>query len=593
MSSLNLLDIHSPADIKKMDVAELNVLAAEMRAALIKKLSEHGGHVGPNLGMVEAIIALHYVFNAPDDKIVFDVSHQSYAHKMLTGRMQAFVDPAHYDDVTGYTNPAESPEYDLFSIGHTSTSISLATGLAKARDLIGGTENVIAVIGDGSLTGGQGLEGLDFGATLGTNFIVVVNDNDMSIAENHGGIYADLRLLRNTNGTGEPNIFRAMGYSYRYIHYGNDISRLIEMFESVRNIDHPVVVHINTMKGMGLPVAESKKEKFHFSGPFDPATGSSLESFAAGDEPESYDTIFADHMLTLLKEDPKLVVLTAGTPGALGFTPAKRREAGRRFVDVGICEQQAVGMSAGLAKAGMRPVFGVVSTFLQRAYDQLSHDVSINDLPSTFTVFYTGLWGMNDETHLGIFDIPLISNIPNMIYLAPTCKEEYLAMQDWAIRQTGSPVAVRVPGGPVLSRTDCEILEDYSKPVYEVADGSDKIAIIAVGSCYRLAKEAAEILEKKDPALKPTLINPRQVTALDRATLDKLSDYSIVITIEDGILDGGYGQKVAAYLGEAPTEVHCLGLRKEFLNRFNADDVLKDAGMTPGQIADLAESALR
>lgn len=583
MTDINLLDIRSPRDIKKMDEAQLNQLADEMRSALIRKLSIHGGHVGPNLGMVEATIALHYVFDAPADKIVFDVSHQSYPHKMLTGRMQAFVDPAHYNDVTGYTDPEESPEYDLFSIGHTSTSISLATGLAKARDLSGGHENVVAVIGDGSLGGGMALEGLDYGATLGTNFIVIVNDNDMSIAENHGGLYADLRLLRHTNGTAEPNIFRAMGYSYRYVEYGNDIRRLIAAFEEVKDIDHPVVVHINTMKGMGLPVAEAHKERFHYSGPFDPKSGALLEEYAAGEEPVDYTDIFTEHMLARMAADRKVVTMTAATPGAFGFTPDRRREAGRQFIDVGICEQQAVGMAAGLAKAGMKPMFGVMATFLQRAYDQLSHDLAINDLPAAICTFANGLYAMRDETHLGFFDIPLISNIPNIIYLTPTCREEYVAMLDWALDQTSHPVAVRTPAGDVVSDPACEILADYSAPRWLVRHQGARVALIGVGAMYPVVEKAAELLRRR--GIDATLISPCCVTALDTETLASLADYETLVTVEDGILDGGFGQKVAAYLGSAPVSVRCLGLEKEFLNGFDPAAIASRAGLTPEGIA--------
>lgn len=586
MSNNDLLnEIHSPADIKKMDVDTLRRLADEMRAALIKKLSAHGGHVGPNLGMVEAIIAMHYVFDAPEDKIVFDVSHQSYAHKMLTGRMEAFTDPAHYDDVTGYTQPHES-EYDLFSVGHTSTSITMASGLAKARDLVGGKENVIAVIGDASLGGGMAFEGLDYGATLGTNFIVVVNDNDMSIAHNHGGIYADLRLLRNTNGTAENNLFRAFGYSYRYVGYGNDIARLIEAFREVKNIDHPVVVHINTMKGMGLPVAEKDKETFHFSAPFNPETGAPLTEYADGAEPESYDTIFADMMLERMKEDKKLAVLTAGTPGVLGFDPARRHQAGKQFIDVGICEQQAVAMAGALCKGGVKGVMGVVSTFLQRAYDQFSHDVALNRLPAVFTVFYGGLFGMNDETHLGFFDIALLSNIPNFLYLAPTCKEEFVAMLDWAIRQNDGPVGVRVPVAPVTSDKEIEVLEDYSNPAYQIVRKGERIALIGAGAFYSRAAKAADLLAEK--GVKATLINPRSFSYLDTKTLDNLRHYDKVITIEDGIVNGGFGQKIAAYLGDAPAEVICLGLPREYQNEYNAAEIARKYNLDPDQIAALA-----
>lgn len=582
--NISLDAIQSPADIRKMNIAQLKELAAEMRSALITKLAAHGGHAGPNLGMVEAIIAMHYVFDTPQDKIVFDVSHQSYPHKMLTGRMKAFTDPAHYDDVTGYTNPHESPDYDMFSVGHTSTSIALAAGLAKARDIQGGHQNILAVIGDASLGGGEALEGLNYGATLGSNFIVIVNDNDMSIAHNHGGMYADLRLLRNSNGTAEPNIFKAMGYAYRYVHYGNDLERLIEMFRAVKNIAYPVVVHINTMKGMGLPVAEANKEKFHYTAPFDPATGAAKYSYDA----QSYDDIFADYMLAKINQNPDVVVLNAGTPGAIGFTPDKRRLAGDRFIDVGIAEQMCVGMAAGLAKGGRRPVMGVVASFLQRAYDQLSQDVAINNMPAVFNIVYTGADGMTDETHLGFFDISLITNIPRINYLAPTCSQEYIAMLDWAIKQHEMPVAVRVPAGEVISNPDCRLLDDYSVANYEVVTRAGDVALIGVGAMYNVVKQAADILHQQ--GIDVTLINPRSLSFLDTATLDTLSNYRLIITAEDGTLDGGYGQKVASYLGMAPVEVKNLGLPKEFRNGFNPAELYEECSLTPQQIADLAKN---
>lgn len=567
-----------------MDYTQLTDVAAQLRAALLKKLSARGGHVGPNLGMVEATVALHYVFDAPKDKIVFDVSHQSYAHKMLTGRVEAFTDPAHYNDVTGYTNPRES-EYDLFSIGHTSTSLSLATGLAKARDVNGGKENVVAVIGDGALSGGQAFEGLDYGATLGTNLIVIVNDNDMSIAENHGALYADLRLLRNTNGTGEPNYFRSLGYSYRYVRYGNDIRSLVEAFKAVKDIDYPVVVHINTMKGEGLPAAEANKEAFHYTSPFDLKTGAP----AVEDSSEDYADIFACHMLDRMHDNDRLVVLTAGTPGSIGFSPERRKAAGRRFVDVGIAEQQAVGMTAGLCKGGAVPVFGVVGSFLQRAYDQVSQDVAINRQPSVFVLFFGGVYGIPDETHLGFFDIALLSNIPNLLFLAPTCKEEYLAMIDWATTQRERPVVVRTPGGAVKS-SPREFPKDYSKPSYEVVAHGSRVALIGAGTFFANASEALTLL--KERGITPTLINPRELSALDTATLDTLRDYELVVTLEDGILDGGFGQKVTAYLGEASVKVKCLGLPKEFLNDYNAAQLVEQCGLTPVQVADMVAKHL-
>lgn len=590
MKDIDLSTIKTPADIRKMDIDHLTSLAAEMREALLNKLSAHGGHIGPNLGMVEAVIAMHYVFDTPDDKIVFDVSHQTYPHKMITGRMEAFTDPAHYDDVTGYTNPAES-EYDLYSLGHTSSAVALAAGLAKARDLQGGKENVIAVIGDGSLSGGVAFEGLDYGATLGTNFIVIVNDNQMSIAENHGGIYADLRLLRHTNGTAEPNLFRAMGYSYRYVNYGNDLKSLIDMFSSVKNIDHPVVVHINTMKGMGLPAAETNKEAFHYGGPFDLKTGAPLHEENPADVPEDYSDLFAKLMSQKMKENNKVVTITAGTPGVLGFDKELRKQAGRQFIDVGIAEQAAVDLASGLAKGGMRPVAGFVSSFLQRAYDQFSQDIALNRQAATFVVFYGSMFGMNDETHLGFFDIALLSNIPDLLFLAPTCKEEFEAMLHWSIKQDKLPVVVRTPGSVASSNSEIKLLDDYSKPKYDIVRQGKDIALIGAGLMFGIMSQAADILAKEGVSV--TLINPRNLSTLDTATLDSLKDYKTVITAEDGIIDGGYGQKVASYLGQAPVKVINLGLPKEFLNRYNYGELQRRCGLKPEQIAQTVLSSLK
>lgn len=575
---IDLKSIHSPEDIKNLTREELKDLSEELRANLMKKLSAHGGHVGPNLGVVEATVALHYVFDAPKDKIVFDVSHQSYVHKMLTGRIEAFIDPAHYDDVTGYTCPRES-EYDLFEIGHTSTSIALAAGLAKSRDLEGGKENVVAFIGDASLGGGEALEALDFAPTLGSNFIVILNDNQMSIAENHGALYDHLAELRKTNGTAANNIFRALGYQYIYVEEGNDLQALIRAFKAARDTDHAVLVHINTVKGEGLPVAEAHKEEFHYTGPFNLKTGAPL----VADESEDYGEIFARHLLIRMQDDPKVVTITAGTPGAIAFTPERRAEAGRQFVDVGICEQAATALCAGLAKGGCRPVFGVMATFVQRAYDQLSQDIAINNLPAVIVDFAGGVWGIPDMTHLGFFDIAMISNIPEFVFLAPVSAEEYLSMLDWAIEQTDHPVLLRTPGGPVV-HSDRPVDVDFFR--YDVVEEGEQIAIIGAGSFFDIASEAASILRKQ--GLNPMLINPRNLSQLDEECLDTLKGYKTVVTLEDGILDGGFGQKVAAYLGDSPVRVITLGLKKEFLDRYDVAEVLKANGLTPEQVAEAA-----
>lgn len=576
---MNLNELHSPADIKAMTVGQLTELAGQLRETLLEKLSHHGGHIGPNLGMVEAIIAMHYVFNSPVDKIVFDVSHQSYVHKMLTGRMDAFLNPADYDKVTGYTNPRES-EHDFFTIGHTSTAVSLAGGLARGRDLLGGHGNVIAVVGDGSLSGGEAFEGLDSGATLGSNFIVVVNDNDMSIAENHGGLYGNLRQLRETDGNAGCNYFKSLGYDYRYVAYGNDLKSLIDAFSAVKDIDHPVVVHINTQKGKGYAPAEAHKEQFHFGAPFDLATGNPLSM----DEREDYSDIFATHMLEMMAENPAVSVITAGTPGVLGFTPERRRQAGRQFIDVGIAEQDAVAMASGLAKAGARPCFGVVSSFIQRAYDQLSQDVAIDSNPAVLNIFYGGIVGMTDVTHLGWFDIALISNIPGWVYLAPTCKQEYLSMLDWAMGQTSYPVAIRIPAMGVVNSSE-PFDTDYSDlNRYKVVTEGRDVAIIAAGSMFGTGQAAVEKL--RTCGVDATLVNPRYLSGVDTALLERLkADHRLVVTLEDGVLDGGFGEKIARYYGPSDMKVRCYGVPKCFLDRYNPRTLMHDCRLEPELIA--------
>ena len=551
-----------------------------MRSALLEKLSHHGGHFGPNFGMVEAIIAMHYIFDSPKDKIVFDVSHQSYCHKMLTGRKDAFLQQEKYDDVSGYTNPEES-EHDFFNVGHTSTSVSLACGLAKGRDLKGDKENIIAVIGDGSLSGGEALEGLDFAAELKSNLIIVVNDNDMSIAENHGGLYQNLKLLRDTDGKAECNLFKAMGLDYVFVKDGNDIEALKSAFASVKDIDHPVVVHICTQKGKGYALAEQNKEAWHWCMPFDKETGKSLVNF----DGEDYSGLTAEYLLKKMKEDKTVVAITSATPTVMGFTADKRAEAGSQFVDVGIAEEHAVALASGIAANGGKPLYGVYSTFIQRTYDQLSQDLCINSNPATIVVFAASVFGMNDVTHLGIYDIPMMSNIPNLVYLAPVTKEEYLAMLDFAMNQTEYPVAIRVPGGALVSDGKT-VTKDYSKlNQYEVTKKGSKVAIIALGGFYSLGQQAAEKI-KEESGVDATLINPVYITGQDEALLEDLKkDHDVVITLEDGCLDGGFGEKIARFYGASDMKVLNFGLKKEFLDRYDVAEVLKENHLTPEQIA--------
>lgn len=573
--------INQPTDEKNLNSEQLHILADEMRQALLQKLSKHGGHFGPNLGMVEATIALHYVFNSPTDKIVYDVSHQSYPHKMLTGRKDAFLYEDKYDDVSGYSNPDES-DHDFFTIGHTSTSVSLACGLAKGRDLKGDSENIIAVIGDGSLSGGEALEGLDFASELNSNLIIVVNDNDMSIAENHGGLYKNLKQLRDTDGKSECNLFKSMGLDYVFVKDGNDIDSLITAFEQVKDSTYPVVVHICTQKGKGYKIAEENKENWHYCGPFNLETGKSDMSQDGG---EDYSSMTADILLKKMKEDKTVVGITSATPTVFGFTEDKRKEAGSQFVDVGIAEETAVALASGIAKSGGKPVYGVYSTFIQRTYDQLSQDLCINNSPATLLVYWASVYGMNDVTHLGIYDIPMMSNIPNLVYLAPTTKEEYLAMLDWSIEQNDHPVAIRVPISVVSDGK--KVTKDFSKlNEYEVTQNGSKIAIVALGSFYSVGAKTAEIIENKT-GVKPTLINPIYITGTDDKLLEQLKEnHDIVITVEDGVLDGGFGEKIARFYGNSDVKVLNYGLKKEFLDRYNPEEIIKANRLTPEQIAE-------
>mgnify|MGYP002547853154 FL=1 len=569
--------INGPEDVKKLNIEEMTALAEEMRHALLKRASIHGGHFGPNFGMVEAIIALHYVFESPKDKMVFDVSHQTYPHKMLTGRKDAYLYEEHYDDVTGYSCPQES-EHDHFTIGHTSTSISLACGLAKARDLRGESANVIAIIGDGSLSGGEALEGMDFAAELDSNMIIVVNDNDMSIAENHGGLYSNLKLLRETNGQAECNLFKAMGLDYVYVDHGNDLRELIGAFKQVKDSKKPVVVHINTLKGKGYKPAEEHKEEWHWHLPFDIETGKSHFP-----EVEDYSSVTCEYLIEKMKQDPTVVAITSGTPTILGFTQEKRKQAGRQFVDVGIAEETAVALASGIAKGGGKPVYGVYSSFIQRTYDQISQDLCIDRNPATIVVYTGSVFGMTDVTHLGLQDIPMLSNIPGLVYLAPTTKEEYLSMLDWSVEQKEMPVAIKLPGGDMIS-DGREVTKDWSQlNTYEVTEKGSKIALIGLGTFYFLALQTAEMLEKK--GIHATVINPYYITGLDKGLLEKLkADHDTVVTLEDGILNGGFGEKIARFYGSSDMKVYNYGLKKEFLDRYDVNEVLKENHLTAEQI---------
>lgn len=569
--------IKSPADVKALDIKSLEQLAAEMRTALLKKLSKRGGHVAPNLGFVEGTIALHYVFESPKDKIVYDVSHQSYSHKMLTGRAQAFLEESHYGDVTGYSEPTES-EHDFFMVGHTSTSVSLALGLATARDVLRESGNVIAVIGDGSLSGGEAFEGLDNAGEYATNFIVVVNDNEMSIAENHGGLYKSLAELRATAGKSENNYFKSLGFDYKYLEQGNDIASLIEIFKSVKGSTRPVVVHLHTQKGRGYSYAEQNREGWHWAAPFNIETGEI--NWGSG---ENYGEILGLYLMAKIKSDPKVVVIHSAVPAGIGFYEARRKEAGKQYIDVGIAEEHAVALASGLAKGGAKPIYSTHGTFIQRTYDQLSQDLCANNNPATILVTMSGADGMNDTTHLCIFDIPMLSNIPNLVYLCPTCVEEFKTMADWAIDQTEHPVAIRVPNA-VHHRSDI-FEKDYSRlNKFKVVHRGERVALIGLGDFYQRA--AAVALELRREGIDATLVNPRYASGVDKDLLLELAKtHDVFVTLENGVVEGGFGQKVATVLGETNAKVLVRGLSKEFYDKVSFADLCEKNHLNPSQVA--------
>ena len=571
--------ITSPADIKDYTAEQRRVLAQEMRDALLKRASIHSGHFGPDFGIIEAIIALHTVFDSPTDKIVYDVSHQCYPHKMLTGRVEAYIDEDKYDEVSGYTNPEESP-HDLFNVGHTSTSISLASGLAKARDLAGRKENVIALIGDGSMSGGEALEGLNVVGEMRTNFIIVFNDNDQSIAENHGGMYRKFKELRETGGTAENNLFRAMGLDYRYVADGNDCEALIAAFAAVKDSEKPVVVHIHTQKGKGYKFAEENRETWHYRMPFDIETGALKQPYT-----DPFQAATVDFVKEEAKANPNIVFLAAGTMGAIGLSPKDRTELGSQYVDVGIAEEHAVAMASGLARGGARPIFGTYSTFFQRVYDQMAQDVAVNNSPAIFLSVGASIYYMNDVTHLGFFDIPIFANIPNLVFLAPASLDEYMAVLRWSVEQTRHPVMIRMPVGgyeesPYPVRTDYSALNKY-----QVVQEGAEVALIGAGNFAALASTATAQLEAE--GIKATVINPIFLSGLDTALLDRLKEkHRLILTLEDGILDGGFGQKIAAYYGmDTAVRVRCYGLTKEFHGRYDAAELAREHHLTAEQIA--------
>ena len=576
-------NINSPADMKGLSIDELNVLADEVRKGILNRVSEHGGHVGPNLGITEATVAMHYVFDSPKDKFIFDVSHQSYPHKMLTGRKDGFLDATKMDHISGYSSPLESPEYDNFEVGHTSTSIALASGLMKARDIQHQKYNIVVVIGDGSLSGGEAFEGLDTVSEIGTGIIIVVNDNEMSIAENHGGLYRNLKLLRESNGEAELNYFKTFGFEYHYLEDGNDVGKLVELFKSVKDTKVPVVLHIHTEKGHGYKPAVDDKETWHWSMPFDLKTGKLKDSDALSGEDIS--DMMGEYFLNKIKEDPKTVIIAAATPVSFGFNKERRRKAGKHYIDVGIAEEEGVAIASGLAKGGAHPVFSTYATFLQRTYDQLAQDLAVNGNPAVINVVGASVYGMNDFTHICFFDIPMISHIPNLVYLAPTTWEEWKAMEDWAIAQEKYSVAIRVPAWEVRHDTVTEYDTDYSDlNKFKLVKKGQKVAVIAAGDFYQKGQAVVDNLDAKEN-IQATLINPRFISGIDEQMLHDLQfSHQMVVTLEDGSLDGGFGERIARFYGPSQMQVLNFGVKKQLYDRYDVNKLLEDNNLTDDQI---------
>lgn len=573
--------INSPADVKKLSVNEMNNLADEIREALFNRLTKIGGHFGPNFGFVEATIAMHYVFNSPTDKFVFDVSHQSYTHKILTGRKAGYIDDTRFAEDSGYSNPEES-KHDFFNIGHTSTSVALALGLAKGRDILGRKENIVAVIGDGSLSGGEAMEAINVaGSELGSNFIIIVNDNEQAIAETHGGIYQNLKELRESNGKVQNNWFRAFGLDYIYEENGNDIASLIKVFEKVKDSAQPVVVHIHTQKGKGYRLAEENREAWHWCLPFDRATGKPTIDFGSG---ESYSDITTKYIMDKARKDKDFIVVSPAMPMSVGLGIEERKQLGRQYIDTGIAEEAAVAIASGIATNGAKPLVVTNMTFLQRAYDQISQDVCINNAPITMLMNFTAFDGLTDVTHLGIFGLAAFTNIPNLVVLCPSSAEEYVNMLDWSIDQRKHPVLILIPGNAVTHRAADKSFDNINK--YKVEQQGEKVAIIALGDFYQKGEEAAAAIEK-ELGFKPTLVNPRFGSGLDKDILENLkSRHSLVITLEDGIVDGGFGEKIASYYGPSDMKVINLGLEKKFYDRYNPQQLLESLGITVEKIVE-------
>lgn len=623
-----LSSIHTPADVHALSAQQLRDLCFEIRTTLLDYGRKHGGHIGSNLGVVELTVALHRVFNSPHDRFIFDVSHQSYVHKMLTGRAEAYLDESRFGEVTGFTNPLES-EHDSFVLGHTGTSISLACGLAKTRDMqrtatgestIG---NVVAIIGDGSLSSAIAFEGLNNAAEQGGNLIIIVNDNEMSIAEDFGGMYGQLAKLRASDGTAELNLFKAFGLDYRYVEQGNDVDTLVEVLNEVKGIDHPIVVHIHTTKGLGFDDGEEfdkgsdgcnqtnpqphagKCEANHWQDP-EASLGKPL------DARKYYGEMAMASLERRFSNEPGLVVISPATPGSNGITRDFRERAGAHYVDTGITEEHAAAFAAGIAKAGGHPVLATSATFFQRTFDQLQQELALNHVPATLLIFGAGISGA-DNTHSGTFDMTMFANVPDVTCLAPASGEQMLDMLAWATGPSDhGVVAIRMPGEQILSlERAADMLfdplqraEEHDPAVniagecpfsrYQIVQPGKDVAILGLGNTMPLAAEVTSALAEDDEthaAITATLVDALQYSTMDAELLTMLADgHRLVVTLEDGQLEGGWGEKVTAFYANSNNakashiRVLNFGASKEFTDRVPLDELNERYGLTAATI---------
>ena len=619
-----LSSIHTPADVHALSAQQLRDLCLEIRATLLDYGKQHGGHIGSNLGVVELTVALHRVFDSPRDRFIFDVSHQSYVHKMLTGRAEAYLDQSRFDEVTGFTNPLES-EHDSFVLGHTGTSISLACGLAKTRDMQRGAAgestigNVIAIIGDASLSSAIAFEGLNNAAEQGGNLIIIVNDNEMSIAEDFGGMYGQLAKLRTSNGMAELNLFKAFGLDYRYVEQGNDVDALVEVLNEVKDIDHPIVVHIHTTKGLGFndeteadngsdgcnqtnPQPHAGQcEANHWQDPED-SLGKPL------DARKYYGEMAMASLERRFDNEPGLVVISPATPGSNGITRDFRERAGAHYVDTGITEEHAAAFAAGIARAGGRPVLATSATFFQRTFDQLQQELALNHVPATLLIFGAGISGA-DNTHSGTFDMTMFANVPDVTCLAPASGEQMLDMLAWATGPSEhGVVAIRMPGEQILALERAADMafdplqraEEHDPAVniagacpfarYQIVQPGRDVAILGLGNTMPLAAEITSALAENDEehaAITATLVDALQYSTMDAELLAMLADgHRLVVTLEDGQLEGGWGEKVTAFYANSSNtkashvRVLNFGAAKEFTDRVPLGELNERYGLT-------------